>query len=106
MVSTNHFIDPSWTGLPDVPFGFAGDYSQERMANLRNLGERYKGSIDAKRMMEIFDKSPSEGGVTHAVFTVFQAVTVPNEKIMWIKAPMFSQWDKIDLNPYFNLLNK
>lgn len=106
MVSTNHFIDPGWTGLPDVPFGFSGDYSQERMANLRNLGERYKGSIDAKRMMEILDKSFSEGGVTHSVFTIFQVVTVPNEKIMWIKAPMFSQWDKIDLNPYFNSLNK
>jgi hypothetical protein len=103
MVSTNHFIDPSWTGLPDVPFGVTGGFfSQERMANLRNLGERYKGSIDARRMMEIFDKSLYEGGATH-MYTVFQVVTVPNEKIMWVKAPGFSQWDKIDLKPYFNL---
>ena len=105
MVSTNHFIDPGWTGLPDVRF-VASNFSQERMVNLRNLGERYKGSIDAKRMMEIFDKSLSEGGVTNDIFTIFQVVTVPNEKIMWIKAPKFSQWDKIDLIPYFNLLNK
>jgi hypothetical protein len=102
MVSTNHFIDPGWTGLPDVPWGLKGDYSKERLVSLYGLGERYKGRIDAKRMMEIFDQNLNSGGATHD-YTIFQVVTVPHEKIMWIKAPKFSQWDKIDLKPYFNL---
>lgn len=103
MVSTNHFVDSGWTGLPDVPFGLKGDYSKERLANLLKLGEHYKGRIDAKRMMEIFDKNFFWGGVTYPLYTIFQVVTVPNEKIMWIKAPKFSQWDEIDLKPFFNL---
>ncbi len=102
MASTNHFIAPGWTGLPEVPFGLKGSYSQERLANLYKLGERYKGRLDPKLMMDIFDETMNSGGVT-IPYTIFQVVTVPHEKIMWIKSPMFSKWDKIDLKPYFNL---
>jgi hypothetical protein len=102
-VSSNHFISPNWKRLPDVPSGFMGFFSKERLANLQNLAERYKGTIDAIQMMEIFDKSLDDGGPTMDPFTIFQVVTMPLEKVMWVKAPGFSNWNKIDLNLYFRL---
>jgi hypothetical protein len=101
-VSSNHFINPNWKGLPDVPSGINGFFSIERLANLQNLAERYKGTIDAVRMMEIFDKTLNDGGPTMDPFTIFQVITMPSEKVMWVKAPGFNNWTKIDLNLYFN----
>jgi hypothetical protein len=102
MVSSNHFINPDWTSLPDVPSAIKGFFSKERQANLQNVAERYKGTIDATRMMEIFDKTLQDGGPTMDPFTIFQVVTVPSEKAMWVKARGFNNWTKIDLDLYFN----
>jgi hypothetical protein len=100
-MSSNHFINTDWKRLPDVPSGNNGFFSKERLANLQNLAERYKGTIDAVRMMEIFDQTIDVGGPTFDKYTVFQVVTMPSEKVMWVKAPGFSNWNKIDLNLYF-----
>jgi hypothetical protein len=102
-VSSNHFINPDWKGLPDVPSAMMSFFSKERLANLQNLAERYKGTIDAIRMMEIFDKTLKDGGPTMDPFTIFQVVTIPSEKVMWVKVPGFNNWNKIDLNLYFKL---
>jgi len=102
IVSSNHFIHPSWTGLPGIPAGPRSSFSRERIANLRALGERFKGNIDAVRMMEIFDRTLYEGGPSFDEGTIFQVVTVPFKKMMWVKTPGFGHWNKIDLNPFFN----
>jgi hypothetical protein len=98
---TNHFIIPEWTGLPNVPQGAIGAYTIERLNNMSNLVEQYKGSIDARQMMKIFEKNFFEGGPTFDTYTIFQVVTVPSAKIMWIKTPEYSDWEKIDLNLFF-----
>lgn len=104
IASSNHFIDPAWTNLPDVPPGAEGDYSRERLANLLALGEQHKGSIDAAQMMRIFDTVFSAGGPTFAEYTVYQVVAVPAEQTIWLKALDYSGWEKIKLGPLFTAL--
>jgi hypothetical protein len=101
IVSSNHFINPTWEGLPAVPSGSQGGFSLERIENLRALGKQYKGSINAAKMMEIFNRGLFEKGPT-VDSTIFQVVTVPYEKIMWVKIPGLSDWDKVDLNLFIN----
>jgi hypothetical protein len=101
VASTNHFIIPEWTGLQKVLLGVHGGYSIERFNNLYTLVEQYKGSIDAQLMMKIFEKNLFDGGPTFDTYTIFQVVTVPSAKIMWVKAPEYREWEKIDLNLFF-----
>jgi len=102
MASTNHFIDPAWTELPDVPPGAQGDYSQERLANLLALGEKHKGTIDALKMRKIFDTTFSDGGPTFPEYTVYQVVAIPAEQTIWVKARDYSDWKRIELEPLFS----
>ena len=102
IASTNHFVDPAWINLPEVPPGAEGDYSRERLANLLTLGEQNKGTIDAAQMMRIFDTVFSDGGPTFAEYTVYQVVAVPAEQTIWLKALDYSGWEKIDLRPLFS----
>lgn len=101
IASTNHFIDPAWTGLPEVPSGEAGEYSKERLANLLALGETYKGSIDVARMQQIFDTSFDDGGPTFSDYTVYQVVAAPADRTIWLKTPGLSGWEKVDLGALF-----
>jgi len=105
IVSSNHFIHPDWKGLPNVQEGSRSDFSKERISNLRALGKRFKGNIDAQRLMEIFDRTIYKGGPSFNKATIFQVVTVPGKKMMWVKTPGLGDWNKIDLNPFFNLQN-
>lgn len=101
VVASNHFIIPEWTGLQYVFAGPISAFTMERFNNMNNLVEQYKGSIDAQQMMRIFERTLSEGGPTFDPGTIFQVVTVPSAKIMWIKAPGYSMWEKIDFNLFF-----
>lgn len=103
LASTNHFISPDWTvPLPVIGDGAAGSYTKERLANLLNLGETMKGSIDAKAMMAIFDKTIDQGGPSFpGGKTVHQIVAVPAELTIWLKATGYSGWEKIMLGPLF-----
>lgn len=102
IASSNHFIEPTWTGLPAVPPGAEGDYSKERLTNLLVLGKLNKGFIDAGKMMNIFDTLYPEGGATFSDYTVFQVVAVPAERTIWLKAIGYSGWEGIDLRPLFS----
>jgi hypothetical protein len=104
IASTNHFIDPSWKGLPEVPPGAEGDYSRERLSNLFALGEQFKGTIDAKKMTQIFDTTYSDCGATFPEYTVYQVVAVPAEQTIWVKERDYSGWEKIELKPLFAVL--
>jgi len=105
LASTNHYLDPSWTGLPAIPSGLAGGFSKERLANLLARGEQYKGTIDAMRMMQIFDTTIPDGGPTFPddspLETYYQIVATPGDGILWLKARGYSGWERMDLKPLF-----
>lgn len=101
IASSNHFIDSSWVNLPEIPDGWAGDLSKERLANLLSLADSYKGSINENTMMDIFDVLYYDGGATLPQYTIYQTVAVPAKKTIWIKTPGISGWEKIDLRQIF-----
>ena len=101
IASSNHFIDPAWADLPVVKPGQDGEYSRERLANLLALGKKFKGIIDAEKMMQIFDTTFPEGGPTFPEYTVYQVVAVPKDQTIWVKARDYSGWEKIELKPLF-----
>jgi hypothetical protein len=101
IASSNHFIDPSWSNLPEVPSGAEGDYSRERLANLLALGKQFKGSINADKMMKIFDTTFPDGGATFPEYTVYQVVAVPADLTIWLKAHDYSGWERIELKQLF-----
>ncbi len=105
LASSNYFIDPSWENLPPVPDGLAGGFSKERLANLLERGEQYKGSMDASAMMEIFDTTIPNGGPTFPddspIATTYQMVAVPANNTLWLKARDYSGWERMDLKPLF-----
>lgn len=99
IASTNHFIDPSWTGLQPIKPGDQGAFTLERFANLLALGEQHKGTISPGVMMQIFDKTIEEGGPTFSEATRYQIVAVPADLTLWLKARGYSGWEKIGLGP-------
>jgi CubicO group peptidase (beta-lactamase class C family) len=105
LASTNHFVDPSWTGLPAISDGLAGGFSKERLANLLARGAQYKGGIDATRMMQIFDTTIPDGGPTFpddsSLETYYQIVATPGNGALWLKARGYSGWERMDLKPLF-----
>jgi hypothetical protein len=101
LASSNHFIDPAW-GLPPPPDGMAGFYTKERLANLLQLGEVYKGSINVEVMKQIFGTTISQGGPTwDDGRTSHQVIAVPAQKTLWVKATGYSGWEKIRLAALF-----
>ena len=105
LASSNHFIDPSWTGLPSIDDGLPGGFSKERLANLLARGAQYKGRIDATRMMQIFDTTIPNGGPTFPddspVVTNYQIVATPGDGTLWLKARGYSGWERMALKPLF-----
>ncbi|MCX5679490.1 MAG: C45 family autoproteolytic acyltransferase/hydrolase [Candidatus Omnitrophica bacterium] len=99
IVTTNHFIDPSWKrpSLSHHAYGM----TEERLANLISLGEEHKGKIDAKKMRELLDIGLDEGGATHSDKTIFQMVAVPIELKIWLKVPGYQDWTEVDLRKLF-----
>jgi hypothetical protein len=105
LVAVNHFTIPDW-----VSKGIMTDRSSSskimmdsvsRQQNLTALGEKYKGKIDAKVMMSIFDTPREEGGVTSLHSTTYQFVAVPEARTIWLKAPGFEDWQEVNLGALF-----
>lgn len=103
--SSNHYLNASWSNLTAVPDGVAGAFSKERQTNLMNLGEQNKGNIDADKMMQIFDTTIPDGGATFPddspYETYYHIVAVPGEFTLWLKAPGYSDWERVNLNALF-----
>jgi len=102
LASTNHFVDPSWSGLQPIKPGEEGAFTLERYANLMTLGEQYKGGMNANVMMEIFDRTIEEGGPTFEDGTRYQIVAQPAQCTLWLKARGYSGWERMDLKPLFS----
>jgi hypothetical protein len=109
LVSTNHFVDPTWGwDIYGVDYGATYYYTIERRINLLTLGEKYKGSLDVPRLKYIFNRtfwtSPDPGPTFPSGSngdTVIQVIAVPANLELWIKAPGYSEWQGINLNPLF-----
>lgn len=100
MAATNHFVDPSWGIGPPVPDKDNG-WTGLRRDNLLKLAADNKGSFDAAKMMQVMDKTITEGGVTQPAETIYQIVAVPRDRTLWLKAPTHFDWQKIDLRALF-----
>jgi hypothetical protein len=102
LVATNHFVEPSWTGLPIILNGFLGLYTKERRANLLARGEQFKGLVDPTKIMYIFDRTTAADPDPGPCFpdhgeTVVQVAAVPATLEMWVKARGYSNWQLIRL---------
>jgi len=105
MAATNHFIDPAWHVTTNIPEGKHGGFSKERCANLLALGKKYKGQINADKMMEFFDAPIPKGGPSFysdsGFKTYYSIVAVPKELKLWLKVRDLQDWTGIDLKPLF-----
>jgi hypothetical protein len=105
MAATNYFIDPTWRVAVNVPEGKPGGFSKERCANLLVLGKKYKGKINADKMMEFFDATIPQGGPSFysdsGFKTYYSIVAVPKELKLWLKVRGLQDWTELDLKPLF-----
>jgi hypothetical protein len=105
VASSNHFIAPAWRATRDIPEGPAAGFSRERCSNLLALGRKFKGRIDAGKMMEFFDAAIPGGGPTFhedsGFRTYYTIVAVPEELKLWLNVRGFQGWTAIDLKPLF-----
>ncbi|MDD5166021.1 MAG: C45 family autoproteolytic acyltransferase/hydrolase [Candidatus Omnitrophica bacterium] len=105
LAAANHFIDPAWHVTIGTPEGKRGGFSKERCINLLGLGKKYKGQIDAKKMMEFFDATIPKGGPTFdsesGFKTYYTIVAVPGDLKLWLNVRDLQGWTEIDLKPLF-----
>jgi hypothetical protein len=105
VASANNFTDPTWHTSIDIPDGEKGGFTKERRDNLLALGKKYKGQIDAKKMMEIFSTTIPNGGpsfpANNSCTTYYSIVAVPKELTIWLNVQNLQSWTKIDLKPLF-----
>ncbi|EFI34736.1 conserved hypothetical protein [Desulfonatronospira thiodismutans ASO3-1] len=103
LVSTNHFVDPSWGLMQQEGTGFR---SVERRDNLLEQARKYKGNIDLGKMKDMLDTPLEKGGPTWPdqgdIRTVYQVVAVPESLALWVKVPGFQDWIGIDLKSLFH----
>ncbi len=98
LVSTNHFVDPSWKIAHS-----AGDIFQtlSRRANLLALGEKYKGEFSVKVMMEVLDTPYAKGGAQRP-HNIYETIFVPKDLKLWVKTLGTSRWEAVDLARHFD----
>ncbi|HWQ48971.1 MAG TPA: C45 family peptidase, partial [Methanosarcina sp.] len=103
LVATNHFVDPFWGFAPIALDDQDPAYTAHRRANLLALGEKYKGKLNPKVMMEIMSIPLEKGGAFRAPnVTSYQIVAVPKELKVWVRAPEVQEWTEVDLKPLFS----
>jgi len=110
----NQFIDPAW-GIPDLPSPAAW-YSRTRRETFTKLVKDAAPNVDAAAMrqimnteiydkndnwkqvdgMTVFENRPKGGDVT-----VWQVVTHPDQRKMWVRIPTYSGWMELDLKTLF-----
>ena len=100
LIGVNHFVHPEWVSRQPEKDSVVGN-SVTRYKNLAALAAKYRGSIDAFRMMAILDVPLSKGGATPPDKSIYQFVTVPASLKLWVKAPGYVQWTEIDLEKLF-----
>ena len=103
LVSTNHFVDPSW-GVFDRKYLPTDLWdSRQRRENLLMLGEKCKGNFSAAAMMNIMSIPFKNGGflMPPPHDTSYQVVAVPEDLTIWVKVSGVQDWTEVDLKPLF-----
>ena len=70
-----------------------------------NLGKKFKGRFDPQVMMDVFDTTIPEGGPTWPLethHTTYQFVAVPENLLIWFKAPGYMDWTGVELSQFFD----
>jgi hypothetical protein len=101
LVSTNHFIDPSWGLIPHEPDS-ANGWTVARRNNGLAWAESGKGRVSVNQMKEILSKDIITEGGLFSSSTIYQVVAVPQQLILWLRAPDHFDWQKIDLMELFD----
>lgn len=105
VASANNFTDPTWCTITAIPEGAHGGFTKERTNNLLALGKKYRGQIDAKKMMEIFTTTIPQGGpsfpLDSSLKTYYSIVAVPKDLKLWLNVRDLQDWTEIDLKPLF-----
>ncbi len=97
LVSSNYFLNPDWTyPVPEDENSWMG---KTRRDGLLALCRAQKGNIDVEAMKRIIATEMKDGGAANA-FTVYQIVTVPRTREMWIRVVDRGAWVKINLADY------
>lgn len=106
IANSNHYIDPSWKGMPEFKTGEKYGCTLERRCNLFDRAKQWRGGFTPAKMMELFDTTIPNGGPTFpetgSLRTIYQVVVSPGELKVWLKLRGFSKkWQEIDLIPHF-----
>jgi len=105
VASSNHFVAPTWHVTTHIPEGKVAGYTRERYTNLLKQGKKFKGEIDAARMMAFFDATIPQGGPSFhedsGFKTYYTIVAVPKELRLWLNVRNLQGWTEIDLKPLF-----
>jgi len=96
LIGTNHFVHSNWN-LPPSTFPDGIKDSTKRYDQLHALAQKYRGKIDASKMMEILDIPMDKGGATPQDRSIYQFVAMPANLKIWIKALTYSDWTEVDL---------
>lgn len=98
LVSTNHFVGDAWGIIePDAAHNTVMRYN-----NLLNLGRKYRGDFNEKSMRELLDTTIDLGGATFINDTSYQVTAVPQTMLLWVKAPVYSDWTSIEVSRLFS----
>ncbi len=100
LVSTNHFIDPSWGLTPPEPDS-ANGWTVARRNNGLAWAESGKGYLSVDQMKEILSKEIITESGLFSASTIYQVVAVPQQFTLWLRAPDHFDWQKIDLEELF-----
>jgi hypothetical protein len=101
LVSTNHFIDPSWGLTPPEPDS-ANGWTVARRNNGIAWAESGKGHLRAEQVRDILSKEITSEGGLFSESTIYQVVAVPQQLTLWLRAPDHFDWQEIDLKGLFN----
>ena len=98
LVSSNYFLNPDWSyPVPEDQKSWMG---KTRRDGLLALCRAQKGNIDVEMMKRIITTEMKDGGAANT-FTVYQIVTVPRTREMWIRVVDRGDFVKIDLSKYW-----
>ena len=94
LISTNHFIDPSWDLSPPEPDS-ANGWTEARWNNGLAWAETGKGHLSIELMKDFLSKDiTSEAGLFSAS-TIYQVVAIPQQLKLWLRAPGYFDWQEV-----------
>jgi hypothetical protein len=98
-----HPLPKDWVNkMPIMPNN--ADELDPRRNNLINLAKKNKGQIDFDLMKDLYLIEIEDGGATMTNLinkTTFQVIAIPEDLIISIRIPFYSEWQDINLSNHF-----